>query len=69
MATRQVVQWEPNAPESKQALKEWKQITSVRRKLRAYFDADIPASVAERVRSQLGWDVLSGVVPIFETNG
>ncbi len=28
-------------------------------KIRAYFDADIPSSVAERVRTKLRWDVVS----------
>lgn len=40
------------------AVRDLDSIPKSRRKVRAYFDADIPASVAERIRKKLRWDVL-----------
>lgn len=45
--------------ERRDAVKNFDSIPLPRRKIRAYFDADIPVSVAERVRTKLHWDVLS----------
>jgi hypothetical protein len=45
--------------ERREADKALRAAPTSRRKVRAYFDADIPGSVAERVRSKLHWDVLS----------
>lgn len=45
--------------ERRDAVKNFDAIPTSRRKVRAYFDADIPSSVAERVRTKLHWDVLS----------
>jgi predicted nuclease of predicted toxin-antitoxin system len=45
--------------ERRDAVKNFDSIPMSRRKIRAYFDADIPVSVAERVRTKLRWDVLS----------
>jgi predicted nuclease of predicted toxin-antitoxin system len=48
------------APEERRAaVREYDAMPSTRRKVRAYFDANIPASVAERIRTKLHWDVLS----------
>lgn len=59
MAARRKLLFDPTSEDSKKALREWERLPSPKRKIRAYFDADIPASVAERVRKTLGWDVLS----------
>jgi predicted nuclease of predicted toxin-antitoxin system len=48
-----------SSEERRSAVREFDAIPSSRRKVRAYFDANIPASVAERVRAKLHWDVLS----------
>jgi predicted nuclease of predicted toxin-antitoxin system len=53
------IAYETGSAATREANKEWKNITSVKRKIRAYFDADIPSPVAERVRGNLGWDVLA----------
>ncbi len=45
--------------ESRAAQKDFDSLPAPRRKIRAYFDADIPVGVAERVRKTLRWDVLS----------
>ena len=45
--------------ERRAAVKEFDAIPSSRRKIRAYFDANIPAGVAARVRDKLRWDVLA----------
>lgn len=45
--------------ERRDAVKAFDAIPMSRRKVRAYFDADIPVSVAERVRTNLRWEVLS----------
>jgi len=45
--------------ERRDAVKTFDSIPMSRRKVRAYFDADIPVSVAERVRTKLRWDILS----------
>src|SRR5215467_5825864 len=43
----------------RKAMRNFNAIPKSRRKIRAYFDANIPASVAERIRKKLKWDVLS----------
>ncbi len=40
-------------------MRDFDAIVSSRRKIRADFDANIPAGVAEQVRTKLRWDVLS----------
>jgi predicted nuclease of predicted toxin-antitoxin system len=45
--------------EYRKVVEEFGAITGPRRKIRAYFDANIPASVGERARARLRWDVLS----------
>lgn len=59
MTRRRKLLFDPTSEDSKKALREWERLPSPKRKIRAYFDADIPASIAERVRKTLGWDVLS----------
>src|ERR1700691_291821 len=44
--------------ERRKALRDFDAIMSSRRKVRAYFDANVPSAVASRVRATLGWDVL-----------
>lgn len=44
--------------ERRKATKDFDALPTSRRKVRAYFDANIPCSVAERVRTNLHWDLL-----------
>jgi predicted nuclease of predicted toxin-antitoxin system len=47
------------ADKVREAVRDFDAIPSPRRKVRAYLDENIPLSVAERVRTNLRWDVLS----------
>jgi hypothetical protein len=38
---------------------EWARLSISPRKLRAYFDNNVPTAVATRVRDKLGWDVFA----------
>ena len=51
--------YDPEGQATREALKDWARIPAKKRKFRAYFDADIPATVAKQVREKLKWDVLS----------
>jgi len=59
MTRRTKLLFDPKSKESREALQEWRRLPGPKRKIRAYFDADIPVSVAERARKALGWDVLA----------
>jgi predicted nuclease of predicted toxin-antitoxin system len=59
MGKTKKVPFDPGSTDVKEATRAWKKLPSIRRKVRAYFDADIPPSVAERIRKNLGWDVLA----------
>jgi predicted nuclease of predicted toxin-antitoxin system len=59
MGKTKKVPFESGSTDAKEAARAWNKLPSVRRKIRAYFDADIPAAVAERTRKNLGWDVLA----------
>lgn len=59
MSGRRKLVFDPSSNEAREALREWRKLPGPRRKIRAYFDANIPVSVAERARKTLRWDVLS----------
>jgi predicted nuclease of predicted toxin-antitoxin system len=46
-------------PDVRRAMRDFANMPTSHRKVRAYFDANIAMSVAERVRKKLKWDVLS----------
>ena len=52
---------DPDSMENRKAQKEWREIKSVKRKIRAYFDEGISPTVADMVRTRLRWDVLTVV--------
>jgi hypothetical protein len=59
MVRRTKLLFDPSSKETRKALREWRRLLAPKRKIRAYFDADIPVSVAVRARKTLGWDVLA----------
>ncbi len=59
MAKTKKVRLDLETADTKEAIRAWDKFPSVPRKIRAYFDANIPSDVAERIRKNLGWDVLA----------